>query len=151
MLAHKATKEGVIAAEVIAGHKSTKDWVAIPAAIFTDPEIGSVGLSEDRAREKGIDVRIGKTPVQRAWARNGCNGDGRICQSRREERHARASRVHIVGPSATDLISEAALALEMHAFAEDIALTIHPHPTLGESLMEACEHALGHAIHVLNR
>jgi len=151
MLAHKATKEGVIAAEVIAGHKSTKDWVAIPAAIFTDPEIGSVGLSEDRAREKGIDVRIGKLPFSvlgRAMAAMETEGFVKVVV--KKDTHELLG-VHIVGPSATDLISEAALALEMHAFAEDIALTIHPHPTLGESLMEACEHALGHAIHVLNR
>ena len=151
MLAHKATKEGEVVAEVIAGRKAAKDWVAIPAAIFTDPEIASVGLGEERAREKGLDVRIGKFPfgaLGRAMA--GGDTDGFVKVVANKETHE-VLGIHIVGPSATDLISEGALALEMHAFLEDIALTIHPHPTLGEALMEASEHALGHSIHILNR
>jgi dihydrolipoamide dehydrogenase len=151
MLAHKATKEGEVSAEVIAGRKAAKDWVAIPAAIFTDPEVASVGLGEERAREKGIDVRIGKFPfgaLGRAMA--GGDTDGFVKVVAHKETHEILG-IHIVGPSATDLISEAALALEMHAFLEDVALTVHPHPTLGEALMEASQHALGHSVHILNR
>jgi dihydrolipoamide dehydrogenase len=151
MLAHKATKEGEVVAEVIAGRKAAKDWVAIPAAIFTDPEVASVGLGEQRAREKGIDPRVGKFPFSalgRAMASGETEGFVKVVAHK--DTHEILG-IHIVGPSATDLISEAALALEMHAFLEDIALTIHPHPTLGESLMESSQHALGHSIHILNR
>jgi dihydrolipoamide dehydrogenase len=151
MLAHKASKEGEVAAEVIAGHKAEKDWVGIPGAIFTDPEVATVGLTETQAKEKGLNVRIGKFPfaaLGRAMAVNETEGFFKVVSD--AESH-KVLGVHIVGPSATDLISEGALALEMHAFLEDIGLTIHPHPTLGEGLMEASMAGLGHAIHVLNR
>jgi dihydrolipoamide dehydrogenase len=151
MLAHKATKEGEVVAEVIAGHKAAKDWVAMPAAIFTDPEIGSVGLGEQQAKEKGIEVRIGKFPFSvlgRAMAVNETDGFIKVVADKKTKE---LLGVHIVGPEATDLISEGALALEMHAFLEDIGLTVHPHPTLGEGMMEASQHALGQAIHVMNR
>ena len=151
MLAHKATKEGEIVAEVIAGQKAAKDWVAIPAAIFTDPEIATAGLGEQQAKEKGIEVRIGKFPFSalgRAMAVNETDGFIKVVADKKT--HALLG-VHIVGPAATDLISEGTLALEMHAFLEDLGLTIHPHPTLGEGMMEASQNALGHAIHVMNR
>jgi dihydrolipoamide dehydrogenase len=151
MLAHKATKEGEIVAEVIAGHKAAKDWVAIPAAIFTDPEIATVGLSEQQAKEQGIEVRIGKFPFSvlgRAMAVSETDGFFKVVANKKTNE---LLGVHIVGPEATDLISEGALALEMHAFLEDVGLTIHPHPTLGEGMMEASLHALGRAIHVMNR
>jgi dihydrolipoamide dehydrogenase len=151
MLAHKAMKEGEVVAEIIAGHKAAKDWVAIPAAIFTDPEIATVGLGEEQAKQKGIDVSIGKFPFSalgRAMAVN--ETDGFIKFVANKATHEILG-VHIVGPSATDLISEGALALEMHAFLEDVGLTIHPHPTLGEGMMEASLHALGQAVHIMNR
>jgi dihydrolipoamide dehydrogenase len=151
MLAHKASKEGEVVAEVIAGHKAAKDWVAIPAAIFTDPEIATAGLGEQQAKEKGIDVRIGKFPFSalgRAMAVNETDGFIKVVADKTTHE---LLGVHIVGPSATDLISEGALALEMHAFLEDVGLTVHPHPTLGEGMMEASLNALGQAIHILNR
>jgi dihydrolipoamide dehydrogenase len=151
MLAHKATKEGEIVAEVIAGHRAAKDWVAIPAAIFTDPEIATVGLGEQQAKEKGIEVRVGKFPFSvlgRAMAVNETDGFFKVVADKKTKE---LLGVHIVGPEATDLISEGTLALEMHAFLEDVGLTIHPHPTLGEGMMEASLHALGQAIHVVNR
>ncbi len=151
MLAHKATKEGEVVAEVIAGHKAAKDWVAMPAAIFTDPEIATVGLGEQQAKEKGIEVRIGKFPFSvlgRAMAVNETDGFIKVVADKKTKE---LLGVHIVGPEATDLISEGALALEMHAFLEDVGLTVHPHPTLGEGIMEASQHALGQAIHVMNR
>ncbi len=151
MLAHKATKEGEVVAEVIAGHKAAKDWVGMPAAIFTDPEIATVGLGEQQAKEKGIEVRVGKFPfaaLGRAMAVNETDGFIKVVADKASHE---ILGVHIVGPAATDLISEGALALEMHAFLEDVGLTVHPHPTLGEGLMEASQNALGHAIHVINR
>ena len=151
MLAHKATKEGEVIAEVIAGHKAAKDWVAIPAAIFTDPEIAVAGLSEQQAKEKGIEVRVGKFPYSalgRAMANNETEGFFKVVADAKTHE---VLGVHVVGTGASDLISEGALALEMHAFLEDVGLTIHPHPTLGEGMMEAHMNALGHAIHILNR
>jgi dihydrolipoamide dehydrogenase len=151
MLAHKATKEGEVVAEVIAGHKAAKDWVSIPAAIFTDPEIAVAGLTEAQAKEKGFEVRVGKFPfaaLGRAMAVNETEGFFKVVANKKTNE---LLGVHIVGPEASDLISEGALALEMHAFLEDIGLTIHPHPTLGEGFMEAAMNGLGHAIHILNR
>jgi dihydrolipoamide dehydrogenase len=151
MLAHKAMKEGEVVAEIIAGHKAAKDWVGIPAAIFTDPEIATVGLSEEQAKQKGIEVSIGKFPFSalgRAMAVHETDGFIKIVANKATHE---VLGVHIVGPSATDLISEGALALEMHAFLEDVGLTIHPHPTLGEGVMEASLHALGQAVHIMNR
>jgi dihydrolipoamide dehydrogenase len=151
LLAHKATKEGEIVAEVIAGHKAEKDWAAIPAAIFTDPEIASVGLTEAEAKAKGLEISVGKFPFSvlgKAMAMNETDGFAKVVADKKTKQ---VLGVHIVGPEASTMISEGALALEMAAFLEDLSLTIHPHPTLGESLMEAAAHALGHAIHIANR
>ena len=150
-LAHKATKEGIIAAEVIAGHPMEADYRALPAAIFTDPEIASVGWTEAQAREKGYEVVIGKVPfaaLGRALTTGESDGFLKLVADAKTNRLLGAE---IVGPDASDLISELALAIEMGASVEDIALTIHPHPTLPEGIMETAEAALGRAIHVLNR
>jgi dihydrolipoamide dehydrogenase len=151
MLAHKATKEGEVVAEVIAGHKAAKDWVGMPAAIFTDPEIATVGLGEDQAKAQGREVRVGKFPfaaLGRAMAVNETEGFIKVVADKTTHE---ILGWHIVGPEATDLVSESALSLEMHAFLEDVGLTVHPHPTLGEGLMEAAQNALGQAIHIINR
>jgi dihydrolipoamide dehydrogenase len=150
-LAHKASKEGEIAAEVIAGHKAAADYRGMPAAIFTDPEIATVGMTETQAKAEGKKVKIGKFPFAasgRAMAVSETDGFIKVIID--EEDHQLLG-VAIVGPEASDLISESALALEMCAFAEDVALTVHPHPTLGEGVMEAFKHALGEAVHVMNR
>jgi dihydrolipoamide dehydrogenase len=151
MLAHKASKEGEVCAEVIAGHRAGKDWVTVPGIIFTSPEIATVGLTEQAAKEQGLDVKSGRFPfaaLARAMSIRETDGFVKVVM---EKESKRIVGIHIVGPSASDLISEAALALEMVATAEDMALTIHPHPTLGEALMEASAAALGHAIHIVNR
>ena len=150
-LAHKASKEGEIAAEVIAGHKALRDMRAMPAAIFTDPEIATVGISETKAKKDGRKIIVGKFPfaaLGRAMAVNETEGFFKVIA---DEASHEVLGVSIVGPEASDLISEAALALEMCAFAEDVALTVHPHPTLGEGMMEAFKHSLKEAIHVMNR
>ena len=151
LLAHKAMKEGEVVAEVIAGHKAEKDWVSIPGAIFTDPEIGVSGLTVDEAKAKGIDVIVGKFPftaLGKAMAINETEGFVKVVADKKTHQ---VLGVHIVGPEASTMISEAALSLEMAAFLEDLSLTIHPHPTLGEALMEAAAHALGAAVHIPNR
>ncbi len=151
MLAHKASHEGEVVAEVIAGKNAVDDARVIPAVVFTEPEIASAGVGEDEAREKGLDVRVGKFPFAasgRAMAIGETNGFVKVVIDAKDDR---VLGIHIAGPEASDLISEAALAIEMGAFAQDIALTVHPHPTLGEAVMEAAKHALGEAIHVQNR
>ncbi len=150
-LAHKGFKEGEIAAEVIAGMKSARDWVALPAAIFTDPEIGMVGLSEEEAKAKGYDPIVGKfafAALGRAIAIDHTEGFVKVVGDRQSKL---LLGVTMCGPEASDLVAEAALALEMGAYLEDVALTIHAHPTLPEAFMEACKAALGEAIHALNR
>lgn len=151
MLAHKAMKEGEVCAEIIAGKKAGKDWVTVPNIIFTDPEVASVGLSVDAAKKQGMEVREGKFPfaaLGRAMSIRETDGVVKVVT---ETKTNRVVGIHIVGPAASDLISEAALALEMVATAEDLALTIHPHPTLGEALMEASAASLGQAVHIMNR
>ncbi len=150
-LAHKASKEGEIAAEVIAGHKAALDLRAMPAAIFTHPEIATVGLSETAAKAQGREIKIGKFPfaaLGRAMAVNETDGFFKVVVDAKDHQ---VLGVGVVGPEASDLISEAALALEMGAFAEDVGLTVHPHPTLGEGMMEAFKAALGEAVHMINR
>ncbi|MEZ4232467.1 MAG: dihydrolipoyl dehydrogenase [Polyangiaceae bacterium] len=151
MLAHKATKEGEVCAEVIAGKRAGKDWVTVPSIIFTDPEIASVGMTEAEAKEQGLNVKAGKFPfaaLARAMSIRETDGFTKVVL---DQDSGRIVGIHICGPNASDLISEGALALEMVATAEDVGLTIHPHPTLGEAMMEAAQAALGHAIHIVNR
>jgi dihydrolipoamide dehydrogenase len=150
-LAHKATKEGEIVAELIAGHKTAKDWRAMPAATFTEPEIATVGMTETEAKTAGRKVKIGKFPFSASGrAMAVMSTDGFIKSIVDAETHE-VLGVGIVGPEASDLISEAALAIEMCATAEDVHLTVHPHPTLGEAMMESFKHALKEAIHIPNR
>lgn len=149
-LAHKATREGIVAAEAAAGHPTEMDVRAMPNAIFTDPEIAAVGLSEEQARQQGLEPVIGKVPfaaIGRALTTGEYDGFVKLVADSKSKRLLGAV---IVGPDASDLISELALAIEMAATLEDIALTVHPHPTLPEGIMESAEAALGRAIHVLN-
>ncbi len=150
MLAHKATHESEVVAEVIAGKKTINDARVIPAVVFTEPEIATAGLSKDEAEAKGYKVSVGKFPFSvlgRAMAIDDTKGFVKIVIDAVDER---VLGVSIVGPEASNLISEAALAIEMGAYAPDIGLTVHPHPTLGEALMEAAKHAVGEAIHIQN-
>lgn len=152
MLAHKASHEGVMVAEIISGQNRAYDAKTVPAVIFVDPEIASAGWTEEEAKANGHpELKIGKFPF-------GANGravsmmetDGFVKIIADAKTHI-VLGVHIVGPEASNLISEAALAIEMGARLEDLALTIHPHPTLGETMMEAAEATLGHAIHVIQK
>jgi len=149
LLAHKAQKEGIVAAESIAGLSTAADWKSVPWAIFTDPEISGVGLTEKQAVEAGYRVkktRFSFAALGRAMAVGETEGFVRIVS---EERSGVVLGVQIVGPEASDLISEASLAIEMGATVEDLALTIHPHPTLPEAIMEAAESASGKSVHQL--
>jgi dihydrolipoamide dehydrogenase len=151
LLAHKGSKEGIVAAEAIAGMKTVYDVVAMPAVIFTDPEIATVGLTEAECKAKNLDIRIGLFP----YAANGralsiSEPEGMV-KMIGDAKTGRLLGVHIVGAEASNLISEAALGIEMGASVEDIALTVHPHPTLPEAMMEAAEATLGHAIHIFQK
>jgi dihydrolipoamide dehydrogenase len=151
MLAHKGMKEGVIAAEVIAGHNVAMDVKTIPAVIFTDPEIASAGMMVEEAQSKGYDVGVGQFPYianGRALSMNEPEGFVKIVIDKKTKL---VLGVHIVGAEASQMISEAALAIEMGATAEDIAATIHPHPTLPEMVMEAAEASYGPPIHIFSR
>lgn len=151
MLAHKASKEGQVAAEVAAGEPAALDYQAIPAAVFTDPEIATVGLTEDEASAEGFEPAVGTFPF-RASGRALTTGDSEgFVRVVADEESGFLLGAQIVGPEASELIAELGLAIEMGATLEDVAATIHTHPTLAESTMEAAEHALGHAIHTLNR
>ncbi len=148
MLAHKASHEGRVAAEVIAGHKIAFEPNAIPAVIFTDPEIAWCGLTETLAKERGLDVAVAKFPwgaSGRALSIERTDGLTKLIIDPKTER---VLGVGIVGASAGDMISEGALAIEMAATAADVKLTIHPHPTLSETIMEAAEVFYGQSTHV---
>jgi dihydrolipoamide dehydrogenase len=151
LLAHKGSKEGIVAAEAIAGMKTTYDVVAMPAVIFTDPEIATVGLTEAEARAKNIEIKVGQFPMAANGRALSVNEPDGFVKMIGDAKTGRLLGVHIVGAEASNLISEAALALEMGAMVEDVALTVHPHPTLPETMMEAAEATLGHAIHIFQR
>ncbi|GEC91049.1 dihydrolipoyl dehydrogenase [Brevibacillus agri] len=147
-LAHKASYEGKVVAEAIAGLPSAFDYKVIPAVVFSDPEIASVGLSESEAKEQGFEVMVGKFPFAanaRALSLTAPEGFVKLVG---DKKTGLILGGQIVGTNASDLIPEIALAIEMGATMEDLALTIHAHPTLGELSAEAAEVALGHPIHI---
>ena len=149
MLAHKASKEGVVAAEVIAGLPSARDWRSVAAVIFTDPEIASVGMTEEQAKAAGYDPVAGRFPfaaLGRAVAIQDMEGFAKVVADRKTDL---VLGVHVVGPHACDLISEGALALEAGLRVEDLGGTIHPHPTLPEAIMEAAHALHGKSVHVV--
>ncbi|MEY7851714.1 dihydrolipoyl dehydrogenase [Natrarchaeobius sp. A-rgal3] len=151
MLAHKGSAEGAVAAAVIAGQPAAIDHQAIPAVVFTDPEIATIGMSETDAVDSGFQTVTGRFPLQasgRALTTGDTDGFVRIVADAEEGYVLGGS---IVGHEASELIAELGLAIELGATLEDVASTIHAHPTLSESVMEATENALGQAIHTLNR
>ena len=148
MLAHKASHEGRVAIEVIAGYKSAFEPMAIPAVVFTDPEIAWAGLTENQAKEKKINYEVTKFP----WAASGRavtldRSDG-VTKILVNPENQRILGIGICGPSAGELIAEGVLAIEMGANLTDLKLTIHPHPTLSETMMEAAEVFFGQSTHV---
>lgn len=148
MLAHKATHEGLIAARVIAGRQAAFDVAAIPAVVFTDPEIAWCGLTEEAAKASGQAVTVARFP----WAASGRattlgRNDG-VTKLVLDAEYGRILGVGICGVGAGELISEGVLAVEMGAVAEDMAGSIHPHPTLSETLMEAAESFHGQPTHI---
>ncbi|MCB2210622.1 dihydrolipoyl dehydrogenase [bacterium] len=150
-LAHKASREGKVVAEVIAKHPSAFDNRAVPAVVFTAPEIAWTGITEREAKDEGIEVNVARFPLT-ALGRAKTIGetDGFIKMISDPVTNI-VLGVGIVGPHASELIAEGTLAIEMGATLEDIAGTIHPHPTISESIMEAAEVAAGDPVHILPR
>jgi dihydrolipoamide dehydrogenase len=148
MLAHKASHEGRVAVEVIAGHKAAFDAAAIPAVVFTDPEVAWCGLTEAEARSASREVAVARFP----WAASGrartLGRDDGMTKLVLDPETERVLGMGIVGPGAGELIAEGVLAVEMAALATDLKMTIHPHPTLSETVMEAAEVFFGQSTHV---
>ena len=151
MFAHRAMKQGVIAAEVIYGDRSAAfDPIAIPNCVYTDPEVATVGLSEEEAKAEGYEVRIGKFPLAASGRARTMNERDGVIKLVGDAKTDLLLGMHIVAPQAESLIGEGVIALEMGATLEDIGLSVHPHPTLTEGIMDAAEAAHGKAIHIVN-
>ncbi|MDE2782740.1 MAG: dihydrolipoyl dehydrogenase [Gemmatimonadota bacterium] len=149
LLAHKGMHEGVVAAEHIAGvGHHTVDYANVPNCTYCHPEVASVGLTEDQAREKGLDIEVGKFP----WAGNGralAAGDSTgFVKVIRDKRYSEVVGAHIVGPHATELIAEFVMARHLESTVEEIDLAMHPHPTLSEAVAEGALGALGRPLHI---
>jgi len=149
MLAHKAMYEGKIAADVAAGRKAAFDARAIPAVVYTDPQIAWAGVSETEARQRGINVRVEKFPWKASGRAVTMGIPAGLTKIVAEAGTGRIIGVGITGRGAESLIAEGVLAIEMGALVEDLALSIHPHPTLSETEGEAAEIFLGSATHIL--
>jgi dihydrolipoamide dehydrogenase len=151
MLAHKASEEGIMVAENIAGHKASMNYELIPAVIYTHPEIAAVGKTEEQLKAAGIEYKTGVFPFAasgRALAANDSDGMVKILADARTDR---VLGCHIIGPSAADLAQAVVLAMEFSASAEDIGMTVFSHPALCEAVHEAALAVNGHAIHIANR
>ncbi len=145
MLAHKAAAEGKTAVEAIAGHKTAFEPNAIPAVVFTDPEIAWAGLTETEAKEKGIKIEVAKFPWGASGKATTMDRNEGMTKLIIEPETERILGVAIAGVGAGDMIAEGTLAIEMGAVVKDLSLTIHPHPTLSETMMGAAEVFYGHA------
>jgi dihydrolipoamide dehydrogenase len=150
LLAHKAYQEAKVAAEVICGEPAAFDSV-VPAVIYTDPEVAWVGLGEDEAKEQGYDVVTGSFAFKASGRAMSLDSTDGFVKAIADSGTKQLLGIVAVGRGVSEFIGEATLALEMGAFLEDVALTIHPHPTMSEALQEAIEGALGHAVHMVNK
>ena len=147
-LAHVASAEGILAVDHIAGKPAHPlDYDHMPNCTYCSPEVASVGLTEKKAKERGHSIKVGKFPFSAIGKAMIVGETDGFVKYVTDEKYGEVLGVHIIGPKATELISEACLALGMEAMAEDIAKTVHPHPTLGETMMEAAHSVYGEAIH----
>ena len=151
MLAHKASEEGVMVAERIAGHKAQVNYDLIPSVIYTHPEIAAVGKTEQQLKAEGVAVNVGVFPFAasgRAMAANDTHGLIKVIADASTDR---VLGVHVIGPSAAELVQQGAIAMEFGSSAEDLGMMVFSHPTLSEGLHEAALAVNGHAIHIANR
>jgi dihydrolipoamide dehydrogenase len=148
LLAHKASVEGIVAAENALGKTSTMDYKVIPSCIFSHPEVASVGLSEKKAREEEAEIKVGKFPFRALGKAQALGKPEGMVKVLADADSDEILGIHIIGPQATDLIAEGALAMRMEATVDDLAGTIHAHPTLSEAMMEAAHALHNRAIHL---
>ncbi|HEJ1203710.1 TPA: dihydrolipoyl dehydrogenase [Pseudomonas aeruginosa] len=151
MLAHKASEEGVMVAERIAGHKAQMNYDLIPSVIYTHPEIAWVGKTEQTLKAEGVEVNVGTFPFAasgRAMAANDTTGLVKVIADAKTDR---VLGVHVIGPSAAELVQQGAIGMEFGTSAEDLGMMVFSHPTLSEALHEAALAVNGHAIHIANR
>jgi dihydrolipoyl dehydrogenase len=150
LLAHLASKEGIVAVEQIAGHKDVRpiNLRLVPSCTYCDPEIGSVGLTEARARELGYDVKVGRFPFSASGKARILGEEEGFVKIVSEKKYDEILGVHIIGPHATELIAEACVAMQLESTAEELGRTMHAHPTVSEAVMEAAEGVDGLAIHI---
>jgi dihydrolipoamide dehydrogenase len=151
MLAHKGSEEGIMVAERIAGQKTQVNYDAIPGVIYTHPELAWVGKTEEQLKADGIPYNVGIAPFAASGRAMAANSTAGMVKILAHEETDRVLGVHIIGPSASELIAQAVIALEFGSSAEDLGLTVFAHPTLSESVHEAALAVAGHAIHVANR
>jgi dihydrolipoyl dehydrogenase len=148
-LAHVASAEGVVAVEHMAGRETVPlNYDQVPGCTYCSPEIASIGLTEARARERGYDVAVGKFPFTAIGKARILNETAGFVKIVAEKKYDEVLGVHIIGPSATELIAEAGAAMRLEATSEELVRTIHAHPTLSEAIHEAAEAVSGHAIHI---
>jgi dihydrolipoamide dehydrogenase len=151
MLAHKASEEGMMVADIIAGHKALMNYDCIPWVIYTHPEMAWVGKTEQQLKAEGVEIKVGKFPFAasgRAMAANDTQGFVKLIADAKTDR---ILGCHIIGGNASELIAQAVIAMEFGSTAEDLALTVFAHPSLSEAVHEAALAVDGHAIHVANR
>lgn len=151
MLAHKASEEGVMVAERIAGHKTAMNYDLVPSVIYTHPEIAWVGKNEQQLKTEGVDVNVGVFPFAangRAVAANDAGGMVKVIADAKTDR---VLGVHVIGPGAAELVQQGAIGMEFGTSAEDLGMMVFSHPTVSEALHEAALAVNGHAIHVANR
>ncbi|WP_313548680.1 dihydrolipoyl dehydrogenase [Pseudomonas sp.] len=151
MLAHKASEEGVMVAERIAGHKAQMNYDLIPSVIYTHPEMAWVGKTEQALKAEGVEVNVGTFPFAASGRAMAANDTAGLVKVIADAKTDRVLGVHIIGPSAADLVQQGAIAMEFGTSAEDLGMMVFSHPTLSEALHEAALAVNGHAIHIANR
>ena len=148
--AHTASAVGEVAAENIMGHDSTYDESTNPTCVYMEPEAASVGLTEEQCKAKGLDYKVGKFPMSANGKALIINGGEGLVKIISDAKYGEVLGMHIIGPRATDLISEGALAIRLEATVDELISTIHSHPTVTETIREAALNAMGRAIHTKN-
>ncbi|EPM94864.1 dihydrolipoamide dehydrogenase, partial [Pseudomonas syringae pv. actinidiae ICMP 18804] len=151
MLAHKASEEGIMVVERIKGHKAQMNYNLIPSVIYTHPEIAWVGKTEQTLKAEGVEVNVGTFPFAASGRAMAANDTGGFVKIIADAKTDRVLGVHVIGPSAAELVQQGAIAMEFGSSAEDIGMMVFSHPTLSEALHEAALAVNGGAIHIQNR
>ena len=151
MLAHKGSEEGVAVAEIVAGHQAQVNYATVPSVIYTMPEVAWVGQTEEALKSAGVEYRSGSFPFSANGRAKALEQPVGLVKILADAQTDRILGVHMVGPYVSELLAEAVVAMEFGASSEDLALTMHAHPTLSESVHEAALAVDGRAIHALNK